>query len=57
LLVDPSIAATMEKNENESPCAPLGEQTDGQRLAETPFYTLTEDSDGVVFPFVAIGPC
>ena len=49
LLVDPSIAATMEKNENESPCAPLGEHTDGQRLAETPFYTLTEDSDGVVF--------
>jgi len=30
----------MEKNESESPCAPLGENTDGQRLAETPFYIL-----------------
>ncbi len=36
-------------DDSESPCAPPGEDADGQRLAETPFYVLTEDSSGVEF--------
>ena len=38
----------MENNHSESPCTPADEDTNGRRLSETPFYVLTEASNGAV---------